>query len=211
MEEAGDLTFLMFFLGRLLARSGFSFGSREILDAAVDKMVGRHPHVFKKGVEDGGPSTPEEVLVKWHALKRIEKKNEGLLESVPLDLPALARCARLGAKAGKAGFDWPDAAAVREKVSEELRELDEEIREEGVRDDPERLQRAGEELGDLLASVASLARHLGLSPEKCLQEHNSRFAERVGRMEKALSLKGKRFEDASPAELDELWRNSKSS
>jgi ATP diphosphatase len=264
-EEAGDLTFLLFFMGRLLLSSSKGFGLTEILDFATDKMVKRHPHVFKseaqsktetkaetkdetkaetkvpgpdkspdKSLAEGSreasspdqtssspgqtssspdqtsPTTPEEVLVNWHAIKRKEKKNEGLLESVPVSLPALARCQRLGAKASKAGFDWKDAYEVREKVSEELHELDYEL-QRGDLKDPEILQRIGEELGDLLSSLSNLARHLGLSAEKCLQDHNARFAERVGRMEKALKDEGRTFEESSPLELEELWRLSKRS
>jgi MazG family protein len=203
-EEAGDLTFLLFFLGRLAFKGGYGFGLKEIMDAATDKMVHRHPHVFGKANE---LSTPQEVLGQWHAIKRAGKR-QGLLSSVPVDLPALARCQRLGSKAGRAGFDWKDHLEVRLKLKEELEELDEELSKVDLAS-PSSMARVSEELGDCLASLVNLARHLGLSAEKCLAEHNRRFTMRVGKMEKALGERERAFEDASPEELEELWRESK--
>jgi ATP diphosphatase len=125
-----------------------------------------------------------------------------------VELPALARTHRLGAKASRAGFDWNDPLAVREKLSEELKELDREIAK-GDFNNPTNAQRLSEELGDLLATVVNLARHLGLSAEKCLQGHNQRFTQRITRMEEALRSQGRAFEDANMDELEELWQKSK--
>jgi uncharacterized protein YabN with tetrapyrrole methylase and pyrophosphatase domain len=242
-EEAGDLAFLLFFLGRLASRdSSLGFGIKDILDRAADKMVRRHPHVFAAApppaaasegeapgpggeaarpapagapspeAADGGggpvPGTPEEVLRQWHALKRAERKSAGLLSSVPVDLPALARCHRLGAKAGRAGFDWEGPGQVRAKLDEEIDELDREL-SLGDWKDPAHSLRIACELGDCLAALANLARHLGLSAEKALQEHNRRFAGRVALMEEALSAQGRTLEGASAEELDALWREAK--
>jgi uncharacterized protein YabN with tetrapyrrole methylase and pyrophosphatase domain len=273
-EEAGDLGFLLFFLGRLAAKDPeLGFGLKDMLDAAVDKMVYRHPHVFRAALKDavspvaasaasvpadpastpeaaappspsgsganasaaatsGGndpaavpsganasaaapsgesgppPSNPEEVLVQWHALKRAERKSRGLLASVPAALPALARCHRLGAKASRAGFDWEGPGQVRVKLDEEIGELDRELGSDD-RESPARAARIGEELGDCLAALANLARHLGLSAEKALQDHNRRFARRVGWMEERLAEEGRAMEACSAEELDGLWREAK--
>jgi MazG family protein len=210
LEEAGDLTFLTFFLSTLLDKSSYGFGLLEIMDGAVDKMVYRHPHVFKK--DDDNPKNPEEVLEKWHALKRAQKKKkEGLLDSVPVDLPALARCNRLGAKAGRVGFDWKNAIDVREKITEELKELDLELNNASYEKDAKNIDKISEEIGDLLSATVSLARHMGLSAEKCLQSHNQKFVDRVKRMEESLKVKNKTFEDLNSEELEELWQISKRS
>ena len=96
-------------------------------DAISDKLVSRHPHVFG----DGQVKDAAEVLKQWAALKREEKRKKGgglsALEGVPRELPALARADRLTEKASRVGFDWPDAAGARAKVTEELRELDEAV------------------------------------------------------------------------------------
>jgi ATP diphosphatase len=238
-EEGGDLGFLLFFLGRLASGDpSLDFGTKDMLDAAVDKMVYRHPHVFAApaaapsgtpaapvppaGAEAGAPGTgtppaggsaplpssPEEVLRLWHALKRAEPGRTGLLGSVPRDLPALARCGALGARAGRAGLDWESPAQVRSKLDEELGELDRELSQGGF-GDPERSARISEELGDCLAALANLARHLGLSAEKALQDHNRRFSRRVAWMEATLAERGGTFEGSTPEELDRLWRDAK--
>ncbi|MDR1164670.1 MAG: nucleoside triphosphate pyrophosphohydrolase [Deltaproteobacteria bacterium] len=205
-EEAGDLLFLLAFLGRLARKDGLGFDAAGCVDSAVDKMVYRHPHVFLPG---GDANTPEEVLARWHVLKRKAKPpGAGLLDSVPTDLPALSRAHRLGAKAGRAGLDFKDAAAAREKLREEARELDEllsplEGKPQGALEDIE------EEIGDCLSSLASLARHLGLSAEKALQRHNRKFSARVAFIEKELATRSLKMEDASPETLDELWEKSK--
>jgi MazG family protein len=203
-EEAGDLLFILFFLGRLLTKGGLGLGIKEAADRAVDKMVSRHPHVFADAerLHSAG-----EVLTRWHQIKRAEKKERGVLDSVPLALPALARCHRLGSKAGKAGFDWENASQVREKLDEELRELDQEIAKGNPRENREKLEW---ELGDALAALANLSRHLGLSPEKALDAHNRRFIRRFSQMEAELKSRGKDFPDYGPSELEELWRKAKS-
>ncbi|MDR2612648.1 MAG: nucleoside triphosphate pyrophosphohydrolase, partial [Deltaproteobacteria bacterium] len=229
-EEAGDLFFLVVFLGRLAARDpSFGFGAREIIDSAVDKMVYRHPHVFAPAPADAqeapapgvspavpaaercaapAPGTAEEVLDQWHAMKRAQRRTQGLLASVPADLPALARCHRLGAKAGRAGFDWDGPGQVRTKLDEEIDELDRELSLGDWRD-PAHAERIASELGDCLAALANLSRHLGISAEKALQAHNRRFSERVAWMEGALASRGRRLEEASAVELDALWREAK--
>jgi MazG family protein len=205
-EEAGDLTFLVFFLGRLLERGPYGFGLKEIIDQAVDKMVFRHPHVFFK---EGSLSTSQEVLKQWHLLKKAQKpKGEKLLDSVPQSLPALARAHRLGVKAGRAGFDWSSPQEVRQKLAEELTELDTEL---GAKDlkDPETQSRLFDELGDVLGAVASLARHLGFSAEKALQAHNERFTRRFNYIETQLKKDNRNLEETDLADLEKLWQESK--
>jgi MazG family protein len=202
-EEAGDLLFLLFFLGRLSVKGDLGFGTLGIADQAADKMVRRHPHVFKHADK---LTSPEEVLVQWHAIKRGEKKKAGLLDSVPTALPALARNNRLGSKASKAGFDWEKPEDVRKKLDEELGELDCELAKGDPANNQERLMA---ELGDALAALANLARHLGFSAEKALDAHNRRFIERVGKMSAELAKEGRVLEDASQDELERLWQKAK--
>jgi MazG family protein len=223
LEEAGDLLFLVSFLGRLALKGGLGFGITEITDGVVNKMVRRHPHVFGEAAKLG---SPEEVLQSWHQTKKREKLEQaegagppgaanaegaqppppGLLDSVPLALPALARNARLCSKAARSGFDWSGPAEVRKKLGEELGELDAEIQKGAFRENRERLSH---ELGDCLAALSNLARHLGLSPEKALDAHNRRFAERFRFVESELAKGGRAVEDADMSELEALWQRAK--
>ncbi|HEY6100556.1 MAG TPA: nucleoside triphosphate pyrophosphohydrolase, partial [Anaeromyxobacter sp.] len=141
-EELGDLLLQIVFQAQLAQEAG-SFGFADVATAISDKLVSRHPHVFGNAdVKDA-----EGVLKQWAALKREEKRAKGggesVLEGVPREMPALARADRLTEKASRIGFDWPDAAGAREKLSEEIGELDRAMAT-GDRDEIEH------ELGDVL-------------------------------------------------------------
>ena len=205
-EEAGDLLFQAAFIGRL-AQARWGYGLAEIIDQVRAKMVARHPHVFGDGRQ---LADAQAVLDQWQALKRRDKKHERLLASVPLALPALQRAHRLNDRAGRAGFDWPNAALVRRKVDEELAELDEHLPgyDRGL-ETPERKARLKAEMGDVLLALANLARHLGFSAEEALSEANDRFVRRFSRMEEALAREGRRPEEVSADRLEELWQAAK--
>ncbi|MDR1677972.1 MAG: nucleoside triphosphate pyrophosphohydrolase [Deltaproteobacteria bacterium] len=204
LEEAGDLAFLLFFLGRLTKKS-FDFELRHILDAATDKMVSRHPHVF------GGDQPIEDMdsfWKKWHKIKREAKPKSGVLDSVPVDLPALTRCHRLAQKAGRSGFDFPSVEEVRKTLDSELTELDQELKS-GQTDDIEAKERQAHEIGDVLASVVNLARLMGFSAEKCLDAYNRRFINRFQFIEESLKKEGLRPEEVASEKLEELWNRAK--
>jgi MazG family protein len=204
MEEAGDLAFLLVFLGRLTKKS-FGFELKDIFDAATDKMVFRHPHVFG---DDQPIQDMETFWKKWHQIKREAKPKSGVLDSVPVSLPALTRCHRLAQKAGRSGFDFSSIGEVRETLDSELRELDREIAL-GKSEDPGVKERQAHEIGDVLASVVNLARLMGLSAEKCLGAYNRRFVMRFRHMEESLRQEGLRPEEAGMPKLEELWGRAK--
>ena len=205
-EEAGDVLFQIAFIGRL-TQSRWGYGLTEILDQVRAKMVSRHPHVFGDGAQ---LADAQAVLDQWQAIKRKDKKHERLLASVPLALPALQRAHRLNSRAGRAGFDWPDAASVRGKVDEELRELDELLPGYDKKTAPEALKaRAKAEMGDVLLALANLARHLGFSAEEALGEANDRFIRRFNFIEDALAEEGLKPEDVGQDRLEALWQKAK--
>jgi MazG family protein len=204
LEEAVDAIFNLIFLTRL-TRKKWGFGLKEILDAVIDKMIQRHPHVFGEAPEI---KDSEGVLRQWHQIKR--QKGQGVLATVPVDLPALTRCHRLSSKAARVGFDWESVAAVRKALELELAELDEEIAL-GNFNDPQRQERLRHELGDTLMATANLARRLGFSGEKALAEANNRFVTRFNWLENRLSEKGLKPEQVDLAELERLWQEAKKS
>jgi MazG family protein len=200
-EELGDLLLQIVFQARLREEDG-AFAFADVADAISDKLVSRHPHVFAGGkVKDA-----EGVLKQWAALKREEKRKKGgglsALEGVPRELPALARADRLTEKASRVGFDWPDAAGARTKVTEELGELDEAIAS-GRRAEIER------ELGDTLFALANLARKLGVAPEEALRGTVGRFITRFTHVEQELERRGVAPGQATLREMDQLWDDAK--
>ena len=208
--DRGDLTHLREELGHLLLQIVFQsalaerrntrerFGIDDVIGAICDKLVRRHPHVF--GDEKAADS--DAVRERWETLKAKEKSGRGVLEGVPRAMPALLRALRVGEKAAHLGLDWPDAQGPRDKLDEELRELDAAI--------AERDRTAVEaELGDVLFSVVSVARKHEVDPEAALRGTLDRFGDRVARVEAMLRERRLDASLRSARELDGLWEEAK--
>jgi ATP diphosphatase len=200
-DELGDLLFQVVFHARLAEELGrFDFAA--VARGIHDKLVRRHPHVF---------ATPEALeLGQLHSSWETQKAQErsargvsGVLADVPRALPALTRAAKLGRRAGRVGFDWEGASGVRTKIDEELAEIDAAL-EAG------RHEQVGEELGDLLFTLANWARHLELDAEQLLRTAALKFERRFESMEQSASGRGIALEALSSALWDELWGHAKS-
>jgi MazG family protein len=170
-EELGDLALQVVFLGELARREG-RFGPDDVVRAIVEKLVRRHPHVFGETEVDGS----EQVLQNWERIKAEEKSERGVLDGVPHSLPALMRAQRMSEKVSRVGFDWPDGRGSRQKVSEELAELDVAL----AGGDKARVEA---ELGDVLFALVNLARHHGVDAEMALRGTADRFARRFAHVE----------------------------
>lgn len=199
-DELGDLLFQSVFHARLAEEQG-AFRFEDVVAAVVTKMVRRHPHVFGDADARNGSA----VRATWEELKAEERAakgpaTQGLLDDVPLALPALTRAVKLQKRAGRVGFDWGETGAVLAKIAEEAGELAAEV-DAGA--PPARIE---DELGDLLFVVANLARHLDVDPEKALRGTNEKFVRRFWHIEETL---GERLGDASLEEMDALWDEAK--
>lgn len=197
-EELGDLLLQIVFQAEL-ARARDWFGPDDVVAAICEKLVRRHPHVFA----DTRVASAQEVMGNWEKIKAQEKKHRGALEGVPATLPALLRAARVSEKAERLGIGWPDHREIREKVDEELSELDEAV----ASGDEAAAER---ELGDTLFALASLAGKLGFDPEHALRDTLQRFTRRVEHVEQSFKASGRGAEERSREELDALWRAAKS-
>jgi len=164
------------------------------------KMDRRHPHVCG----DSPSNDPDEIRRTWNALKAEEHpERTSALDGVPAALPALARGQALSKKASKVGFDWPDASGPRQKIDEELAELDEAI----AQGDPHAMDH---ELGDVLFSVVNLARHLPIEgAEASAQRVNRRFERRFRRVEALAQTAGSTLTDADEAQMETWWAQAK--
>lgn len=196
-EELGDLVLQAVFASELAAARGW-FSLDDVLGAVRDKLERRHPHVFG----DASVSGTREVLANWEKLKQAEKAGRGALDGIPRALPALLYALRMGDKAARVGFDWPDPSGPRAKVDEELGELDRAVAS-GDRDAMEH------ELGDLLFSVVNLARKLDLDPEGALTRTNQRFARRFRHVEARAREGGRALDQHTLEELDAFWNEAK--
>jgi ATP diphosphatase len=207
-EELGDLLLQVVFHARMAQEQGaFDFG--DVVEAITTKLIRRHPHVFG----DARGLSPQEVKGLWDRIKAEEKAERahrselagqtGVLDGVPVALPALTRALKLQSKAGKVGFDWNDPLAVLSKIREECDEIEAELAAGADRN------AAATEVGDLLFAVVNLARHLDADPEAKLRAANEKFVRRFECIERALAERGKRPQDATLAEMDALWDEAK--
>ena len=195
-EELGDLLFQVVFHSRMAEEQG-AFAFDDVVMAVADKLERRHPHVFG----DAGERTTSEQNLAWEAIKAEERKGKakhGVLDDVPVGLPALTRAVKLTKRAGRVGFDWPSTREVFAKLTEEVAELEAEI-EAG---DQGRIR---EEMGDLLFVVANLARKLDVEPEDALRAANAKFTRRFAHIEARLAERGKRPDQSTLEEMDAIW------
>jgi len=196
-EELGDIL-LQVLLHSNIAREEGNFDMESVCQKLADKMVHRHPHVFKEG---NGKASVEEVLTNWDKLKEKEKgKKEREIDETYLIFPALHSALKIGKKTEKIGFDWDDPTQVAYKVEEEWQELKEEILPTAV--NPNRVE---EEFGDFLFSIVQLGRHLGLDSEKALRLANRKFIKRFNQMEDLMKGEDKKFLEMNQKEMDVYW------
>ena len=191
-EELGDLLLQIVFHARIAEEQG-DFSMTDVLNGINEKLIRRHPHVFGDEVI----RTSEEQIVHWEKLKKKEGK-QSALDGVPKTAPALLRACRIQQKAAAVGFDWETMEQVREKVKEEIGELDEAI---GT-GHPDKIR---EEFGDLLFSLVNLARFIKVHPEEALNEAIEKFVNRFQRVEKVFREKGKAMERSTLKEMDDVW------
>ncbi len=204
-DELGDLLLQVLFYAQMAKEAGY-FDIRDVAANLNEKLVRRHPHIFA-GVEATDASA---VLRNWEQIKREEKKVAGagitsLLADVPRSMPAVLEASKLGSRAAKVGFDWPDAHGIVEKLREETGELEAEIDATAERTSS---PAAEEELGDLLFTAVNLARHLGVDAESALRGANAKFRKRFGAMEEdagGCEALGR----SSPEELNAMWERAK--
>ena len=199
-EELGDLLFQVVFHARLAEEQGL-FNFDDVAASMSEKLIRRHPHVFG----DVGDRTAEEQNVAWEVTKAAERKaknKHGILDDVPVGLPALTRAAKLTKRAARVGFDWPSVNEVVDKLDEETAELKVEIASGD-------LPKAREELGDLLFVMANLARKLDVEPEDALRLTNQKFVRRFASIENALAAEGRTPDQSDLAEMDALWNAAK--
>jgi len=204
-EELGDLLLQVVFHSEIAEGEGrFTFD--DVALGISEKLIRRHPHVYADSQVEGA----EGVLNQWDEIKRQERgaEEKPYLYGIGVGLPGMLKAAKLQKKAGKVGFDWPNAKSILEKVREELDEVEEafDYYEDGG-DVPDELEA---EIGDLLFVVVNVARKLGVDPEVAIERTNQKFLNRFEFVEKALKGRGVSLQDANSEEMNVEWVRAKS-
>ncbi len=204
-DELGDLLLQILFYAQMaseLPEAAGRFDLRDVAENLSAKLIRRHPHVFADAIA----TDPDAVLRNWEQIKVEEKKSKpaatSLLDDIPRSMPATLEASKLGSRAAKVGFDWPNADGLFDKLAEETAELRAEI----VRDDADKIEA---EFGDLLFTTMNLARHLNVDAESALRRSNAKFRARFASMERA-SGGAERLKVMSTEELERLWAQAKS-
>ena len=206
-DELGDVLFQVVFYAQLGAEQGyFSFG--EVVQNLAEKLLRRHPHVFRDGLIEGVVHEKTEVAAvkkSWESIKaqeRAGKAQHGTLDDVPRNLPALPRAQKLQKRAARVGFDWPATEPVFDKLDEELGEL----REALLLGDQDAIE---DELGDLLFTVVNLARHQRVDAEAALRRASLKFERRFRTMESAAVDDGRSLDGMTATEFESRWKAAK--
>lgn len=199
-NELGDLLLQIVFHAQIAGEKG-TFDINDVTTEICRKLISRHTHIFG----DGSAATAEQVVENWEAIKKKEKKlksQTSVLKDIPANLPALMRSYKVQQKAALVGFDWDNTDDVFRKIDEEVEELRDVYKSKNV-------ERITDELGDALFAIVNLARFLKVQPELALTGTINKFIRRFEYVEQQSQKAGKKLEEMSLAEMDELWNEAK--
>ena len=212
-DELGDLLLQVLFYAQMASEAGY-FDIGDVAENLNAKLVRRHPHIFPVAGKLTEATDADAVLRNWEQIKRAEKREAATLlaetaapsglDDIPRTMPAMLEAGKIGSRAAKVGFDWPDADGLFEKLNEEIAELKAEL----ANRDREGQERVQDEFGDLLFTAINLARHLKLDAESALRSANGKFRNRFRAMERAAGGYDA-LASLTPAALDALWNSAK--
>ncbi len=208
-DELGDVLFQVL-LHCSIGEERKAFDISEVSKNLQEKLIRRHPHVFSKQATNhsGQTISAEEVAKRWEEIKQVEsgaKSKNNYLGDSWRSLPSLLAAFKIGEKTNKIKFDWDNYQQVVYKVEEEWQELKEELAASKIN-----RQKVSEEIGDLLFTVAQLARHLDVGPEECLAKANQKFATRFSKMQDLIEADGKMITEMNQSQMDQYWNKVKS-
>jgi len=221
-SELGDLLLQVLFYSEMAQEEGH-FSIDDVLEALSNKLISRHPHVFG----DVKAEDANQVLKNWEAFKAEEKKKkngdrqhgeESLLSGVSSKMPALLEANKISSKAAHIGFDWPEIEGLFDKLKEETAELQTHLKDlplgalkpqNNSKIPVELREHIEEEVGDLFFVLVNIARYLAVDPESAVRKTNRKFRQRFGWVEEQLKKRGKKLQDSTLEEMEELWGKAK--
>ncbi|NYF89201.1 nucleoside triphosphate pyrophosphohydrolase [Tunturiibacter empetritectus] len=204
-DELGDLLLQVLFYAQMASEAGY-FTIQDVAENLNAKLIRRHPHIFG----DAEATDSNAVLRNWEQIKQTEKKapastQTSMLDEIPRSMPALMEAGKLGSRAAKVGFDWPNSEGLFDKLHEEIGELKAELNPTSTASSATAIEA---ELGDILFTAVNLARHLKVDPESALRATNAKFRRRFAAMESAAGNSAA-LAASSPDQLEILWNQAK--
>ena len=204
-DELGDLLLQVLFYAQMASEAGH-FDIYDVAENLNAKLIRRHPHIFA----GADAADADAVLRNWEQIKQAEKKASAstqvsMLDDIPRSMPALMEAGKLGSRAAKVGFDWPNAEGLFDKLHEEIGELKAELGQHSAGGSATAIEA---ELGDILFTAVNLARHLKVDPESALRATNAKFRHRFAAMESAAG-NSVALAASTPDQLELLWNQAK--
>jgi len=199
-DELGDLLYQILFHSKISSKNN-EFDIKDVLNNLKEKMVRRHPHVFK----EGQINTPDQVIERWEEIKKEEKTHSNhpsILDSVPKQLPSLLKAQKLQKKAAKEGFDWDEISDVFDKLDEEIAEFKSAVLEG-------KDTNIQSELGDILFVLVNIAKFKKIDAEEALRSTNNKFIKRFQYIEQEVAKQGKTLKETSLEDMERYWQNAK--
>ena len=199
-DELGDLLYQILFHSKISSLKG-EFDFRDVIDNLNEKMVRRHPHVFK----EGKLNTPDQVVGQWEEIKKKEnnKANQkSVLDSIPINLPSLIKAQKLQKKAAKEGFDWDQINDVFDKLDEEIKEFKDAVLKKTAAD-------IQSEIGDIIFVITNIAKFYKVDAEEALRSTNNKFIKRFQYIEQKIEGKGRTLKDCPLEEMERYWQEAK--
>ena len=199
-DELGDLLYQILFHSKISSMKG-EFEFRDVINNLSEKMVRRHPHVFK----EGELNTPDQVVKQWEEIKKNEKNQanqKSILDNIPINLPSLLRAQKLQKKAAKEGFDWDRISDVFDKLDEEIAEFKEAVLKKKSAD-------IQNEIGDIIFVITNIAKCYKIDAEEALRSTNNKFIKRFQYIEQKIEAKGKTLKDSPLEEMERYWQEAK--
>jgi len=200
-KEIGDVLLHVIFYAKMGSETG-DFDMADVCNKLSDKLVFRHPHVYCEVKTQNA----EEVSQLWEQVKLKEKGgNKTVLSGISDSLPSLIKAYRIQDKVANVGFDWEKKEDVWDKVKEEIREFENELRKQRT----ENREKQEEELGDLIFALINAARLYKLKPDNALEKTNQKFIRRFNYIEQKTTEQGRSLKEMSLEEMDSLWDEAK--
>jgi tetrapyrrole methylase family protein / MazG family protein len=199
-DELGDLLYQILFHSKISSLKG-EFDFQDVINNLSEKMVRRHPHVFK----EVKINTPDQVVKQWEEIKKTEKgqgSQKSILDNIPKNLPSLMKAQKLQKKAAKEGFDWDQIDDVFSKLDEEVSEFKEAVLKKNNTD-------MQNEIGDIFFVISNIAKFYKIDAEEALRSTNNKFIKRFQYIEQKLEENGKALKDSSIEEMERYWQEAK--
>ena len=195
-EELGVVLLHRVFQSSIANEKGY-FNLNDVLKNINNKLIKRHPHIFK--------NDKEKIIFdkkSWEKNKQKSKYRKSILVGTPISLPSIIKSQRLQEKASSVGFDWDNINDVWTKLYEEIDELK-------LACEKGQLKSIEEEIGDCFFSLVNLARHLNISAENSVRKTNNKFSKRFKEVELKVSKMNKKINEMSNEEISKLWESVK--